>query len=394
MNQLQRVSITKLTVGCYVERVSKQLGDVRVVQTGWVRNQKSIDDLKKKGVIEVIIDQSKEMQSNKVAAAPAKIEQPPIKTKQLSFANEFDQALQTYNQLEKAMQDIEQRVISFQPINIWQLELLIHAILESTKRNPSCLLCITKIKTIPDSIIGHSMRVAILLAATHHLVTKKQENIISLILCALLHDLGKYKLAGQLQKQDHLLNSYLKIQRHKYCQSTLQILSNSGGAPEDTILLCQYQLVNLQNEQKSAIELAQHLHPMLELFMICDTFDSLSSGFEGEKSISSKACYQYLIKKSPLQFNNTLIKRVIKQLGMYPAGFLVQLESGKLGYIKGFKDNNTSTPLIHCFYNVKSKLYINIHEVILSAEFSDDKIDANVLASQFGLDLTSHLSSL
>lgn len=144
MNQLQRVSITKLTVGCYVERVSKQLGDVRVVQTGWVRNQKSIDDLKKKGVIEVIIDQSKEMQSNKVAAAPAKIEQPPIKTKQLSFANEFDQALQTYNQLEKAMQDIEQRVISFQPINIWQLELLIHAILESTKRNPSCLLCITK----------------------------------------------------------------------------------------------------------------------------------------------------------------------------------------------------------------------------------------------------------
>lgn len=394
MSQLQRISITKLTVGCYVEGVSKQIGNVRLAQTGWVRNQKSIDDLKKKGVIEVIIDCSKEIQSTEAQPIAEKDDQPAITTKIISFNSEFEQAHQLFTQLEKAMLDIEQRVISFQPINIWQLELLIRPILDSVKRNPGCLLCITKIKTTPNSIIGHSMRVAILIAATHHLVTQKHDDIICLILCALLHDLGKYKLSEQFKKQDHLLNSYLRLQRHKYCQLTLQILANSGGAPDDTLQLCQHQLANLTAEPLTQIELPAALHNMLELFLICDTFDSLTSGFEGEKSISSKGCYQYLIKKSPQQFNNTLIKRVIKQLGIYPAGFLVQLESGKLGYVKGFKDNSTSTPLIHCFYNVKSKLCINTHEVALAADLSDDKIAANVQASQFNLDLASHLSSL
>ena len=56
MDNLKKVSITKLTIGSYVEKVSKQLSQVKIIKTGWVKDKKAIAELKREGVIEVIID--------------------------------------------------------------------------------------------------------------------------------------------------------------------------------------------------------------------------------------------------------------------------------------------------------------------------------------------------
>ena len=63
MSQLKRISITKLTIGSYVQAVSKQLSSVKIVKTGWVRNKKAISELKREGVIEVIIDINKQLET-------------------------------------------------------------------------------------------------------------------------------------------------------------------------------------------------------------------------------------------------------------------------------------------------------------------------------------------
>lgn len=389
MNSFERVSITKLTIGSYVEKVTKQLGDVRVVQTGWVRNKKAIKDLQQKGVIEVLVDPFRTLREQENLLTPV-IEKTP-KNKQFHFSDEYPHAQTLYEHLEQAMLNLEERVLSFQPINIAQLAQLGEQINESISRQPSTLLCIANICSVPNSIIGHSIRVAILAMVCAKQLMRPSDEIKALFMAGLLHDLGKYKLAEQLQRQDHLLNPYLKVQRHKYCQYTLHILHSSGGACELTLALCQQQLER-ENGSGTPVQLkSTQLSTAQKLLTICDTFDSLHFGFEGEKPFPAPAVFKYLLKHAPNLFSEVLVKKVIQTISFYPPGSLVQLKSGKVGYIKSFKENNPSQPVVHCFYNSKSKHYTQAHDIIVAKEFSDDLIESNIFADNFNINLTQHL---
>ncbi|MBE0365210.1 hypothetical protein PULV_a1969 [Pseudoalteromonas ulvae UL12] len=389
MNSFERVSITKLTVGSYVEKVTKQLGDVRVVQTGWVRNKKAIKDLQQKGVIEVLVDPYRTLKEQQSKQAPI-IEKTP-KTKHHHFSDEFPHAQALYEQLEQAMLNLEERVLSFQPINIGQLAQLGEHVNESITRQPSTLLCIANICSVPNSIIGHSIRVAILAMICAKQLKRPSDEVQALFMTGLLHDLGKYKLAEQLQRQDHLLNPYLKVQRHKYCQYTQHILNSSGGACELTLSLCQQQLEREDGSGYPEQLNSAQLSAAQKILTICDTFDSLHFGFEGEKPFSSPAVFKYLLKHAPSLFSDVLIKKIIHSISVYPPGSLVQLKSGKVGYVKCFKENNLSLPVVHCFYNSKSKHYTQTHDIIVAKEFSDDLIESNIFAHDFNINLTQHL---
>lgn len=389
MNSFERISITKLTVGSYVEKVTKQLGDVRVVQTGWVRNKKAIKELQQKGVIEVLVDPYRTLkeQQNK----PAPVIEKALKTKHHHFSNESPHAQALYEQLEQTMLNLEERVLSFQPINIGQLAQLGEQINESITRQPSTLLCIANICSAPNSIIGHSIRVAILAMVCAKQLMRPIEEVNALFMAGLLHDLGKYKLAEQLQYQDHLLNPYLKIQRHKYCQYTLHILNSSGGACELTLSLCQQQLERENGSGTPEQLKSRQLSTAQKLLTICDTFDSLHFGFEGEKPFPAPTVFKYLLKHAPSLFSEVLVKKIIQSISFYPPGSLVQLKSGKVGYVKSFKENNPSQPIVHCFYNSKSKHYTQTHDIIVAKEFSDDLIDSNIFAHSHNINLAKHL---
>ena len=69
--QLKVLSITELQPGMYVVSVHKQKGNIEIKTQGWARTAAVIEQLKKKGVLELVVDLSKSLESPKVEVVPA-----------------------------------------------------------------------------------------------------------------------------------------------------------------------------------------------------------------------------------------------------------------------------------------------------------------------------------
>lgn len=93
-----------------------------------------------------------------------------------------------------------------------------------------------------------------------------------------------------------------------------------------------------------------------------------------------------LLEWSPSRFNRELVQRFIKYLGIYPVGSLVELESGRVGIVME-QGANTLRPLVRIIYNTRQKAYLQVAELDLARETSD-QITSVRSPVEFGIDLS------
>lgn len=389
MGNLKKVSITKLTIGSYVEEVSKQLSQVKIIKTGWVRDKKAIAELKREGVIEVIIDidrQRKEVIKHKENTKSLKKIKPKI-----SFEQELIPAKKTQQKLIATLKDTQERVLNHIPIDILALEKMSEAILKSVTNHSHCLACLIRVNTQTNSLIDHNIRVAVMLA--QHMVFEKVNFLesISVILAGLTHDLGKLLLPVKLQKSSSSLTPELNVQRQQHVKLTMKILNQSGGAPPLTLKLCYQQMERLNGSGYPNNLDVSSLSKISKLFTIVDELDTLISGFEGEKARGSAWAYQHLMSQSPEFFDPDLLQSIIKSNGVYIAGSLVKLKTGKVGYVKEFKLDTATSPIVHCFFNAHFNHHIEASDIDLSGEFVEDAIEATINKSDYKLVLEQYI---
>jgi len=389
MHNLKKVSITKLTIGSYVEEVSKQLSQVKIIKTGWVKDKKAIAELKREGVIEVIIDIDRQQKEKTKAKKTTEILKK--RKRKITFEQELVSAKKIQQRLIKTLSDTQERVLDKNPIDILALEKMAEAIIKSVANHPHCLACLIRVNTHTNSLTDHNIRVAIMLA--QHMVFQNGNFVeaIPVVLAGLIHDLGKLLLPKKLQKTSDLLTEELSIQRQQHVKLTMQILKISGGAPQLTLKLCYQQMERLNGSGYPNNLDVSSLPKISKLFSIIDEFDTLTSGFEGNKPRGPTWVYQHLMSQSPEFFDPELLQAVIKSSGVYIPGSLVKLKTGKVGYVKEFKLNTATSPIVHCFFNAHFNHYIEAADVDLSGEFVLDAIESTINKNDYKLELERYI---
>lgn len=100
--QLKVLSIAELQPGMYVVSVHKQKGSVEIKTQGWARTEAVIEQLKNKGVLELVVDLSKTLEQPKVEAAalsePVSAASSGRTREKVSFEQELGQANILYQQ--------------------------------------------------------------------------------------------------------------------------------------------------------------------------------------------------------------------------------------------------------------------------------------------------------
>ncbi|WP_157575791.1 hypothetical protein [Pseudoalteromonas sp. '520P1 No. 423'] len=90
-------------------------------------------------------------------------------------------------------------------------------------------------------------------------------------------------------------------------------------------------------------------------------------------------------------FDPDLLQAIIKSSGVYVAGSLVKLKTGKVGYVKEFKLDTASSPIVHCFFNARFNHHIEASDIDLYAEFIEDAIEATINKSDNKLALEQYI---
>lgn len=372
-----RVPITKLEIGDYVEKVTKQLGEVKIVQTGLVRNYFALQALKKKGVIEVLVD-IKRCHKQEV---PEGLEE---KSKETKLENQIEAAFHWQDKALILMEETLSRAQAHLPIDLFSLEKLAIDALELTKQHKDVLGLVVRCKMSNNLLSSHLIRVAVSLAQfclNHNYQAQVNQ---SLVLAGLLSRLGYQLLPNKLRLPVEKLTPQEQVQKQSHIVKLLKLLKLSGQPNKNVLRLLAEQNELLDGTGYPNQLNIDKLNSAQRILSIAISFDSLVFGFDHTKSLGSSAAFRELMGYSPAKYDSELTQDFIHAVGLYPAGTLVKLTSGCIALVI---ENQTqlTKPRVKVFYNGEFDHYVKVHIIDLAE--SENSIAGSAKAQLYDINI-------
>ena len=302
----------------------------------------------------------------------------------LSPAEEFDLAKKLYANANKLLRDTMKDVRLGKQIALDKCESMIDNIVDSMFRFPSALLPLAQLKTHDEYSYQHSVAVSALAVAFGRILKLPLNEIKDIALGGLLHDIGKALIPGRL------LNKPGKLDGEEFCIMkthvvySAKLLNDIKGVSEVTFNAAtqhheRYDGTGYPNRLKGD---AISLHG--QMIAIVDAYDSITSLRVYHKAMPPTEALRILFESGDTQFNNRLVLAFIKGIGIYPAGSLVRMESGKLGIVREVSQDNLLQPVVQLIYDCKKLCHITPETIDLCT--SNDKIISHESFEKWGID--------
>jgi putative nucleotidyltransferase with HDIG domain len=389
--QLKVLSIAELQPGMYVVSVHKQKGSVEIKTQGWARTEAVIEQLKNKGVLELVVDLSKTLEQPKVEAAalsePVSAASSGRTREKVSFEQELGQANILYQQAKglqkKAFADIEAgRALNLQPFQDCAT-----GFIDSVFRNQDALLCISRIREKDAYLLEHSVNVSILMTIFAKQMKFDEKLIQQLATGALLHDIGKILVPDSILNKPGKLTAeeFAEMRRHVvYSHEILQQIPGLSPVSID-VAAVHHERLDGKGYPHGLVE--QQISVYGRMIAIVDTYDAITAQRcykEGQTGISA---LKILKRESPQSFDPVLLAQFIKAIGIHPVGTLVKLSNEKLGIVLKANEQDPLRPIVKVFYNCKFRRYIEVSVVDLASNKVDLEIEGAVMPEDFGIDM-------
>ncbi len=390
---LKTINISELIPGMYVESIAKQSGNLQVASRGKVTTKAIVASLKKRGVLEVVIDPSKQFTPAPQEVVEQAPEEPPAepeptktepekKTKKLTF----DEEIAVANKLHKKGKSIQKQLLNSVakglPTDISVPEEFSKNLVGSIDRNPNALLCLTKIREKDDYLLEHSLNVAILLANFGQYIGLKEEDVQELAMSGFLHDIGKIKIPDKiLHKPGRLTDQEMNIMRDHVVYG-IEALEEMQ-IPTDMIRTVSEHHERLDGYGYPEGARDDEISYYGRMIAIVDVYDALTADRCYKAGMPSQKALQILLKDTPHKYDRELVQKFIKCIGIYPVGSLVKLSDETIAMVVKHNENSPLKPIVKVFYSLKGRHYLAPEDLNLGNGSTKVTIEKAVLASDY-----------
>lgn len=193
------------------------------------------------------------------------------------------------------------------------------------------------------NLYEHTIMVTLLSVIVAKRMKIKEEDLYTIALGCLLHDLGLRYITVPYINCD--MESCPASENREYRKHT--ILAYSALENEDWINATVKRMILSHHERKdgSGFPLKQKVRELeCNILQTCDAFDCAISGME-MKRVSIQQTLEYLVETSDILFERKIVKVLEKLIARYPVGTRVRLTSGETGVVIS-QTNNSIRPVI------------------------------------------------
>ncbi len=387
---MQRLNVDQLKPGMYVVAVTAQSGSVEVTTQGFVRSQQAINNLKNRGVTEVMIDPSRVLfddtaPTKEVATVPGVAALGiPLQNK-VTFEQEIGRAATLYDEAkalqEKALTDLK----AGRPIALEPMRSLANNMMESIFRNQDALLCVSRMREKDAYLLEHSVNVSILMTVFARHLKFDEKQIHTLATGALLHDIGKILVPDSILNKPGKLTPEEFAQMRAHVTHGVNVLRDTPGMDPiaiETVAQHHERLDGTGYPQQLA---GDQISRAGRIIAIVDSYDAITAHRVYKAGVTSLKAFK-ILRDEPHAYDANLVAEFIRAIGMYPVGTLVKLKSDKIGMVVRSNASEPLSPVVKVFYHARLKQHITITDIDL-AKKSDDEIDSAIMPEQFRLDL-------
>lgn len=231
--------------------------------------------------------------------------------------------------------------------------------------NKDALFLLMRLRKKDEYTFDHSVSVGVLLMAFCRAMDFDQETTRAIGLGGLLHDVGKMAVPLAILNKPSALSDaeFKKIQQHVvYCR---EILATTHNIPQSAAQIAMEHHERFDGTGYPNGLAAEAISLGGQMAAIADVFDALTSDRCYRNGIDQVEVLRKLYGWSRSHFNEGLVHRFIRCIGVYPAGTLVQLESGMLGVVVESTDN-LLRPVVRLIYDTRHDWAIRQKDIDLS----------------------------
>ncbi|MCP3849410.1 MAG: DUF3391 domain-containing protein [Gammaproteobacteria bacterium] len=383
---LKEILIDELMVGMFVVKM-----DVSWIKSPFLFHRRAIESkndillLKNAGVKKITIDidkshfvsqekqepdpalsELKEQADNKTsvdsvppvhneAINPDSIDSPSV-----ALAEELEQAALLKKNACEAFDKINELVKKNQPVPIEEFEPVVDETISSLMRNSQALLTLMHLRRYEEKLFSHSFSVMSLALTFAIKEGVSHDNLKSLGMAALLHDIGWAQLPLSLfgKAKKYTDNELKVVQQH---QNISNIIINKNDAVPQAVK----QMVMQHHERIDGSGYPEHLKEtqldqLSRILILTDYYDESVHGLLDRPGLIPSEALRQLYKEAVQnKQDKEHVELLIKLLGIYPLTSAVELNSGEKGVVIEVNRDKPLIPVITIMYTAEGNALAN-----------------------------------
>ncbi len=267
-------------------------------------------------------------------------------------AEELSALLRTYAMGLDVIRDTATRVALGQDADLASSRRIVDQLATQVAGDPAQALLVTAVKSYDEYTYYHMLNVCILSLALGHAVGLRADQIATLGLGALLHDVGKIRVPREILQHVGALSEeqWRLIQKHPVDGAGLILITGEDlFDPAVSIVL----------EHHAGYDLGGYPHlsdrprPSMpsRLVAVADCFDAVTSKRSYRQAEERRQALSILQAGAGRGFDPVVVRTFVRMLGIFPVGSLVELDTGEVGMVVRNHERLLARPVVRIVFD-------------------------------------------
>jgi putative nucleotidyltransferase with HDIG domain len=352
------------------------------IQEVWIDTAKGLDV--PVYVESVVSEQEVEQEAEQVLLA-AQTKSKQVLVAKLTLDQELDRAKIIKEQGRQAIVAMFSEVRMGKALPMDEMENLVDEINQSVTRNNTALLSLVRLKNKDDYTYLHSVAVcALMIALGKHLGIEGNE-LKSLGMAGLLHDVGKVAIPDEvLNKPGKLTEAEFDLVKSHPLRGW-EILQQCPAADKVTRDVCLHHHERVDGTGYPDRLSGDALSLAARMGAVCDVYDAITSDRCYKAGWAPADAVRKMAEWQKGHFDETIFQAFVRTVGIYPVGTLLKLKSGRLGVVADQSEKSLLKPIVKVFFSTRANTAIPVELVDMSR--TQDSIENIEDVAKWGFDL-------
>jgi putative nucleotidyltransferase with HDIG domain len=196
-----------------------------------------------------------------------------------------------------------------------------------------------------DQHYQHSMNVLVLSLMMSKTLDISKDHAHTLGLAALFHDIGKAKIADKVLLKKDPLTRIEQAHFEEHAAIGAKLALDAGLSKHVAKVIFQHhELMDGSGYPKQLT--GDKIDPLARLIAVVNAYDNLCNPQNAALAKTPYEALAYLFANQRTQYDEIILKRMIKTLGIYPPGSIVQLSSGVYAIVISGNTNHPLRPFV------------------------------------------------